>query len=215
MNPFRLTILLILLLVVAFTIWRLQKFRISKLITRWVLFPFLILLFISSWISSSIVKHAAENKVYSDVSLIPYRETALVLGANKNSAPWFFFNRIDAAAILYKAGKIKNIIVSGAADGPDSYDEAADMKSALIAKGVPDSLIIMDKDGANTLTSIVRCKEVYHEDKIIIVSQSYHATRAVYIASKNGIDAIGFFSGDVRITPPREYISRIKAVFFQ
>jgi len=152
--------------------------------------------------------------VYSDVSLIPYRETALVLGANKNSAPWFFFNRIDAAAILYKAGKIKNIIVSGS-DGPDNYDEAADMKSALIAKGVPDSLIIMDKDGANTLTSIVRCKEVYHEDKIIIVSQSYHATRAVYIASKNGIDAIGFFSGDVRITPPREYISRIKAVFFQ
>ena len=214
MNPFRLTILLILLLVVAFTIWRLQKFRIPKLITRWVLFPFLILLFISSWISSSIVKHAAENKVYSDVSLIPYRETALVLGANKNSAPWFFFNRIDAAAILYKSGKIKNIIVSGA-DGPDNYDEAADMKSALIAKGVPDSLIIMDKDGANTLTSIVRCKEVYHEDKIIIVSQSYHATRAVYIASKNGIDAIGFFSGDVRITPPREYISRIKAVFFQ
>src|SRR5438876_175109 len=110
MNPFRLTILLILLLVVAVTIWRLQKFRIPKLINRWVLFTFLILLFIYSWISSSIVKH---------------------------------------------------------------------------------------------------------EDKIIIVSQSYHATRAVYIASKKGIDAIGFFSGDVRITPPREYISRIKAVFFQ
>src|SRR5437764_3245615 len=117
MGAFRIVIVLILLLVVGITIWRLQRFKVAKLITRWVLFPFLILFFISAWISSSIVKRAAENKVYSDVSLIPYRETALVLGANKNSAPSFFFNRIEAAAIIYKAGKIKNIIVSGC-DGP-------------------------------------------------------------------------------------------------
>src|SRR5436305_7299719 len=216
MSAFRIVIVLILLLVVGIAIWRLQRFKAAKLITKWVLFPFLILFFISAWISSSMVKSAAENKVYSDVSLIPYRDTALVLGANKNSAPLFFANRIDAAAILYKAGKIKNIIVSGS-DGPDNYDEAADMKSALIAKGVPDSLIMMDKEGDNTLTSIVRCKEVFHEDKIIIVSQSYHATRAVYIASKNGIDAIGFFTGDFgdKRFPPKEYLSRIKAVFFQ
>src|SRR2546427_1028327 len=170
MSAFRIVIVLILFSVIGTIIWRLQKFRIPKLITRWVLFPFLILFFISAWVSNGIVKNAAENKVYSDVSLIPDRETALVLGVNKNSASLFFFNRIDATAILYKAGKIKNIIVSGS-DGPDNYDEAADMKSALIAKGVPDSVIMMDKEGDSTLTSIVRCKAVFHEDKIIIVSQ--------------------------------------------
>src|SRR5204863_7043659 len=107
MSAFRIVIVLILLLVVGIAIWRLQRFKAAKLITRWVLFPFLILFFISSWISSGIVENAAENKVYSDVNLVPYRDTALVLGANKNSAPSFFFNRIEAAATLYKAGKVK------------------------------------------------------------------------------------------------------------
>jgi SanA protein len=76
----------------------------------------------------------------------------------------------------------------------------------------------MDKDGDHTLASVVRCKEVYNKNKIVVVSQSYHAARAVYIASKKGIDAIGFFfrRGDVGSSyPPREYLARIKAVFFQ
>ncbi|HWY36829.1 MAG TPA: ElyC/SanA/YdcF family protein [Nitrosopumilaceae archaeon] len=160
---------------------------------------------------------ATANKVYSDVNLIQYRETALVLGADKNSAPEFFSKRIDAAFILYKAGKVKNFIVSGCVGPANSnYDEAANMKSALVAKGVPDSLITMDKEGDHTVNSIVRCKDFYHKKKIIIVSQSYHAARAVYIASKNGIDAIGFYSGNVGVTtPPKEYLSRLKAVFFQ
>jgi len=60
------------------------------------------------------------------------------------------------------------------------------------------------------------CKETYNRNKITVVSQSYHANQAVYIAMKNEIDAIGFYSGKIStITPPKEYFSRIKAVFFQ
>lgn len=165
--------------------------------------------------SNHLVVKAVENKIYSDVNLIPYTETALVLGADQKSAPEFFSKRIDAASILYKAGKVKNFIVSGCV-GPANYDEAANMKSALMAKGVPDSLITMDKESDHTLNSVIRCKEVYHKDKIIIVSQSYHAARAVYIASKNGLEALGFYAGNVGvITPPKEYLSRLKAVFLQ
>lgn len=214
MGLFRLIIVSLLFLTVIIVIWRLQKFKLPRIITRWVLIPLLSLFLISALISNHLVNKAAENKVYSDVNLIQYVETALVLGADQKSAPEFFSKRIDAAFILYKAGKVKNFIVSGCV-GPANYDEAANMKSALAAKGVPDSLITMDKEGDHTLNSIVRCKEFYHKNEIIIVSQSYHATRAVYIASKNGIDAIGFYSGDVGvITPPKEYLSRLKAVFF-
>jgi len=215
MNAFRLTILSILFLLIVIGIWRMQKYKAVKLITRWFLIPFFVLLLVSIFISNSIVEKAAKGKVYSDVNLIPYRETALVLGVYKNTAPEFFNKRIDAAAILYKAGKVKNFIVSGA-DGPDNYDEAADMKFALVSKGVPDSLIIMDKDGDHTINSIIRSKEVFHKDQITVVSQSYHDVRAIYIASKHNVNAIGFYSGTVGvITPPKEYASRIKAVFFQ
>jgi vancomycin permeability regulator SanA len=134
MSASRLIIVLI-LLAVAFTIWRLQKYKIPKLITRWIFTSVALIAFLFfSWISNGIVNRFAENKIYSDVNLIPYRETALVLGANKNSASLVFSNRIDGVVILYKAGKIKNIIVSGAT-GPNNYDEASDMKSALVSKG--------------------------------------------------------------------------------
>jgi SanA protein len=216
MGLFRLIIVSLLFLTVIFVIWRLQKYKPIKIITRWFLIPLFVVFIFSALISNHSVKKAAENKVYSDVNLIPYIETALVLGADQKSAPEFFSKRIDAAYILFKSGKVKNFIVSGCVGPANSnYDEAENMKSALVARGVPDSLIIMDKEGDHTLNSIVRCKEVYHKDKIILVSQSYHAERAVYIASKNGIDAIGFYSGNVGvITPPKEYLSRIKAVFF-
>jgi SanA protein len=215
MGLFRLIIVSLLFLTVIFVIWRLQKYKVPKMITRWILIPFFILFFTSLVISNRLVSKASENKVFSDVNLIPYTETALVLGADQKSAPEFFSKRIDAAFILYKAGKVKNFIVSGCV-GPANYDEAANMKSALTAKGVPDSVITMDKEGDHTLNSIVRCREVYHKNEIIVVSQSYHAARAVYIASKNGINALGFYSGKVGvITPPKEYLSRLKAVFFQ
>ena len=74
----------------------------------------------------------------------------------------------------------------------------------------------MDKDGDHTTNSLVRCREVFHKNQIIIVSQAYHVARAIYIASKHDVDAIGFYSGTVGVvTPPKEYLSRIKAVFFQ
>jgi|ERR1051325_4835587 SanA protein len=216
MGIFRLIAVSILFLIVAFSIWRIQKFKVPRVITTWFLLPLLALILILAVISNHIINKAAENKIYADVNLIPFRETALVLGADKNSAPEFFSKRIDAAFILYKAGKVKDFIVSGCV-GPahSNYDEAANMKSALVDKGVPDSLIVMDREGDHTVNSIVRCKEIFHKDKIIVVSQSYHAARAVYLASKNGVDAIGFYSGKIgSITPPKENFSRIKAVFF-
>ncbi|MGZ3867198.1 MAG: SanA/YdcF family protein [Bacteroidia bacterium] len=215
MNALRLIIVLLLFLSLVYLIWLLQKYKSIKLITRFFVIPFFLLLITAIFISNYLVEKAAKDKVYSDVNLIPARETALVLGVYKDRAPEFFNKRIDAAVILYEAGKAKKFIVSGA-DGPDNYDEAADMKAALIEKGVPDSLITMDKNGDHTINSIINSKEVFHKDKIIVVSQSYHVARAIYTASKHNVDAIGFYSGTVGvITPPKELASRIKAVFFQ
>src|ERR1051326_8016147 len=106
MNAFRLIILSILFILIVYVIRRWQKYKTVKMITRWFLIPFFILLLISIFISNYIVEKAAKEKVYSDVNLVPYRETALVLGVYKNSAPEFFIKRIDAAVILYKAGKV-------------------------------------------------------------------------------------------------------------
>src|SRR5438874_2121686 len=107
MGAFRLIVVSLLFITVIIVIWRLQKFKVAKMITRWVLLPLFVLFLISAFASNFLVNKAAEDKVYSDVNLIPDTETALVLGADQKSAPEFFSKRIDAAFILYKAGKVK------------------------------------------------------------------------------------------------------------
>ena len=136
---------------------------------------------------------------YSDVEAIPVREVALLLGVAKitpaGNPNAFFRGRIEAAAKLYHAGKISHIIISGD-NSRKNYNEPQDMKEALIASGVPENAMTLDYAGFRTLDSIVRCKEIFSCTKITVISQRFHAERALYIADKYQIDAIAFAAAD-------------------
>lgn len=72
----------------------------------------------------------------------------------------YFTRRIDTAAELYHAGKVKWLLVSGD-NGRKNYDEASGMQQALIAKGVPAKVIFCDYAGFSTLDSVVRANKVF------------------------------------------------------
>ncbi len=159
-------------------------------------------------------------QLYSDISVIPENDVALLLGASKKSrlgGDNLFFNyRIAAAAALYKAGKIKHIIVSGDNHNKE-YDEATDMRDALVALGVPDSCITQDYAGFRTLDSMVRCLKVFGQNKITVISQRFHNQRAVFIANYYKMDVVAFNAKDVPAqfslkTKIREYFAKCKAV---
>ncbi|MBI3518324.1 MAG: YdcF family protein [Bacteroidetes bacterium] len=167
------------------------------------------------WIDSS-----TRSQLYSDVTLIPARKVGLVLGASKNTNRGthnlYFTYRIQAAYQLFKAHKIQYLLLSGD-NHIKGYDEPSDMREALIALGVPDSCIVLDYAGFRTLDSVVRCNEVFGEDSITIVSQEFHNQRALFIANKNNIHAIGFNAQEVNKnysfkTRVREYFARVKCV---
>lgn len=136
---------------------------------------------------------------YDDVEKIPPRKVALLLGVAKTAPSGnpnaFFRGRIEAAAKLYHAGKIVHIIISGDNSRKD-YSEPQDMKEALMEKGVPETAMTLDYAGFRTLDSIVRCREIFDCRKITVISQRFHAERALYIADKYGIDAIAFAAAD-------------------
>jgi SanA protein len=167
------------------------------------------------WIVSS-----TRDKIYSSANDVPYNDVGLVLGASKSagggSTNLYFSNRIDAAVDLFKAGKIKHILVSGD-NHIEGYDEPTDMRNALIEKGVPDSCITLDYAGFRTLDSVVRSKKVFGQSKITVISQEFHNQRALFIADHYDIDAIAFNAEDVPAkysvrTQLREYFARFKAV---
>ena len=121
-----------------------------------------------------------------------------------------------AAAELYKAGKVKYIIVSGD-NGRVGYDESSDMKQVLISLGVPEFVIYLDYAGFRTLDSVVRCKEVFEQKDIIVVSQKFHNQRAVFLSKVKGLEAIGYNAQDVTfrqgyVVLLREKLARVKAV---
>ena len=66
------------------------------------------------------------------------------------------------------------------------------MKEDLMAAGVPENAIYLDYAGFRTLDSIVRCKEIFGEKDITIISQQFHNERAIYLAESNGMKAIGY-----------------------
>ncbi|MCC2591710.1 vancomycin high temperature exclusion protein [Chryseobacterium sp. MFBS3-17] len=163
------------------------------------------------------------GRTYTQISKIPHRETALVLGTSprmrSGAANPYFLKRMDAAALLYHHGKVKQIIVSG--EKSEGYDEPAAMKRFLVyQQGVPENIIIEDPKGFNTHQSIIRCKEVYQARDVIIVSQGFHNLRALFFARNNQLNALGFDAEDVSRpesfyrNQSREVLARVSAVLY-
>ena len=167
-----------------------------------------------------LVNKLSEDFLYDNAAKVPKTKVALVLGTAArtihNRPNLFFKKRMDAAAKLYKSGKVRHLLVSGD-NHVKSYNEPEDMQQALIARGVPASAITLDFAGFRTFDSVVRAKEVFGQSSIIIVSHPFHNQRAVFIAREKGIEAYGYNAGKVstRVSPKtyvREYFARVKAV---
>jgi SanA protein len=91
------------------------------------------------------------------------------------------------------------------------------MKADLIEMGIPEEYITCDYAGFRTLDSVVRAKEVFGQDRFIIVSQRFHCQRGIYIADRIGCSAYGYSASDV--SGPwhlkvrlREVLARCKAL---
>lgn len=162
-------------------------------------------------------------RVYSSVNDIPACEVGMVLGTPKYASGRpnpTLAGRIRAAADLYHAGKVKMLVVSGAAYPEKFYDEISAMKQDLIALGVPEDAIIGDAKGLRTLDSVLRMRDVLGFDGFITISQREHCERALYLAEHHGVSTIGFEAGippgrypnEVLFSAIREPLAQVKAV---
>ena len=147
-----------------------------------------------------VIHRAAGGRVYSDVASLPVNDVGLVLGTSPhlpNGEPNLHFdNRITAAAQLYHAGRVRHLLLSGD-NGTRGYDEPADMKTALLGLGVPADAMTLDDAGFRTLDSVVRARAVFGQTQLTVITDRFHAYRAVFLARHYGVDAIAFPSREV------------------
>lgn len=144
---------------------------------------------------------------------------ALILGTartHQGRPNQFYQARIQSAAALYHSGRVRGILVSGD-NATIYYNEPVAMQRDLIAAGVPAEYITLDYAGFRTLDSMVRAKEVFGLDRVLVVTQRFHAERAIFLGRRFGIDARGLAAPDpvtvgfMRVRA-REVLARVAAV---
>jgi len=125
---------------------------------------------------------------------MPRVDAVLVLGTSpfgkRGQSQWTLSYRLDAAAGLWHSGAADRFIVSGNRID-DDYDEPADMRDDLVARGVPAEAIELDPLGRRTWDSVRRARDVFGKRRLLIVSQSEHLARALFLARHLGIEAWG------------------------
>ncbi|WP_282159502.1 SanA/YdcF family protein [Ulvibacterium marinum] len=165
-----------------------------------------------------IIHTSAEEKTFSNVDEIPKNRVGLVLGTSKKlingqANPYYTF-RVEATVRLFKAGKIDYILVSGD-NATIYYNEPSTIKKDLVKHGVPKERIFLDYAGFRTLDSMVRAKVVFGLDSVTVISQKFHNERAIFLAEKKGLRAIGYNARDITGQQGfkvqfREYFARVK-----
>ena len=187
-----------------------MKRRLSRM--AWVL---ALLAMFAIVVSEVAIYRAAAGRTFTDVNQLPHRKVALVLGCSPKfgrGPSRMFRYRIMAAAELLRAGKVEYLLVSGDRRRP-KYNEPVEMRKALLAEGVPAERIVLDCAGLRTLDSIVRAKEIFGQQQVIVVSQHFHNQRAIFLANHEGLDAVGYNARDVLLMDQlRERGARIKAL---
>ncbi len=148
------------------------------------------------FIVNNYVQKSQSDKIQTSMTEIPIEEPpriAIVFGArvweNGEASP-VLYDRVLTAVELYRAGRVKKLLMSG--DNPTAeYDEPTAMKRTAMELGVPESDIVLDFAGRRTYDTCWRAKEVFEVKRAIIVTQEFHQARSLYLCNNLGVDSIG------------------------
>ncbi len=103
-------------------------------------------------------------------------------------------DRVYHTVQLYKLGLIKKILISGGSGSiiEKNEPEAEKFRKAMLVMGVPDSVMILEKETRNTHESAVEVKrilEALHIDSkdCLLITSGYHMRRSLACYSKVGL----------------------------
>ena len=190
-----------------------MKKKLLKILGLLIVLPILLI-----FICNMVIESTTKGKTFSSIENIPKNRVGLVLGTSKKIIGGqpnpYYTNRINATVELFEAKKIDFVLVSGD-NASIYYNEPSTIKKDLIAKGIPVDKIFLDYAGFRTLDSMVRANVVFGLDSVTVISQKFHNERAIFLAQKKGLTAIGYNADDIKGQQGfkvrfREYFARVK-----
>lgn len=139
-----------------------------------------------------IAEKNAEPRLFS-IESVPYTRLAIVFGAglSRNGTPSpVLRDRVETAVLLYKAGKIDKVLMSGD-NRFVNYNEPGAMRDYAIQLGVPEKDIVLDYAGRRTYDTCYRARHIFDVDSAILVTQSFHMPRALITCNNLGVRVSG------------------------
>ncbi|GAA3447431.1 SanA/YdcF family protein [Planomonospora venezuelensis] len=148
------------------------------------------------------------------VSGVPEAPVALVLGAGVRGAhpSPMLASRLDISAELYRAGKVRAILLSGD-NGRRDYDEPTVMRDYLVVRGVPARALVLDYAGFDTWDSCVRARDVFGATRVTLVTQVFHLPRAVALCRTAGLETHGVGDDSTRRWAGTTYVYAAREFF--
>ena len=92
--------------------------------------------------------------------------------------------RVEAAVELYRAGKVKKLVMSGGLSR-DLQSASGNMQAIAEKMGVPKGVIIQEREAGNTFENIVFSRKfIENSPRVVIVSAGFHLARAQMMADR-------------------------------
>lgn len=153
---------------------------------------------------------------YQDMKAVN-ADCIIILGAgiiDEDTPSPMLKDRLDTGILLYKNGVAPKILLTGD-NGTEVHNEIHVMLNYVKKAGVPERDIFCDHAGFSTYDSMYRAKTIFEVGSAIVVTQTYHEYRALYIGEKLGLTVRGIAADQERyggqpVRELREVLARIK-----
>ncbi|OLO04395.1 SanA/YdcF family protein [Salinicola socius] len=140
------------------------------------------------------ILHKTQDRIEHELPLCTTQPVGLVFG----TAQWlraggtnpYYQARMEASAELLRLHRVRHLLLSGD-NRTRYYNEPISMWRSLRHRNVDDALLTLDYAGFSTFDSVVRAKEVFGANRLMLISQGWHLPRALFIADALGVEATG------------------------
>jgi SanA protein len=101
--------------------------------------------------------------------------------------------RLEVARELWSSGRVGRLLLTGNTD--PYHDEIRAMRRYLVKSGLPETAVSSDLEGTSTFDSCWRARSMFGVQHAILVTQSFHLPRALYLARAAGMEVVGVRAG--------------------
>jgi len=187
--------------------------KISKFLWRFTLILSLLVLFGLFLPKLILLLYAAPRTFTADTILA--ERIAIVFGAGlrKDGTPTAILkDRVETAAQLYQQGKVNKLLMSGDNRFVE-YNEPEAMRQYALDLGIPDKDIVLDYAGRRTYDTCYRAKAIFQVDSAILVTQSFHLPRALFLCNWFGVKSTGVEANNIYFRKISRFVWNARELF--